>query len=55
VAAGAVVAAQRQPGIFAQIGATPFTLIGLALSIFMSFRNNACYDRWWEGRKQWGR
>lgn len=54
VAAGAVVAAQRHPGIFAQIGATPFTLIGLALSIFMSFRNNACYDRWWEGRKQWG-
>jgi putative membrane protein len=20
----------------------------------MSFRNNACYDRWWEGRKQLG-
>jgi putative membrane protein len=20
----------------------------------MSFRNGACYDRWWEGRKQWG-
>lgn len=34
--------------------ATPFTLLGLGLSIFMGFRNNACYDRWWEGRKQWG-
>ena len=33
----------------------PFTLIGLALSIFLGFRNNACYDRWWEARKLWGR
>ncbi len=31
-----------------------FTLLGLALSIFPGFRNNACYERWWEGRKQWG-
>lgn len=33
----------------------PFTLIGLALSIFLGFRNNACYDRWWEARKLWGK
>ncbi len=33
----------------------PFSLIGLALSIFLGFRNNACYDRYWEGRKLWGR
>jgi putative membrane protein len=32
----------------------PFSLIGLALSIFLGFRNNACYDRYWEGRKHWG-
>ena len=32
----------------------PFTLIGFALSIFLGFRNNAAYDRWWEGRKLWG-
>ena len=32
----------------------PYTLIGVALSIFFSFRNNACYERWWEGRRQWG-
>jgi ion channel-forming bestrophin family protein len=32
----------------------PFQLIGLALGIFLGFRNNACYDRWWEGRKLWG-
>ena len=42
------------PAYFSKVNATPFTLLGLALSIFMSFRNNACYDRWWEGRKQLG-
>lgn len=34
--------------------ATPFTLIGLALGIFLGFRNNAAYDRFWEARKLWG-
>lgn len=33
---------------------TPFTLIGVALAIFLGFRNNASYDRFWEGRKLWG-
>ncbi|MDN3221498.1 bestrophin family protein [Pseudomonas nunensis] len=42
------------PDSFSKVSATPFTLLGLSLSIFMSFRNNACYDRWWEGRKQLG-
>ncbi|MBK5418569.1 bestrophin family protein [Pseudomonas sp. TH31] len=42
------------PESFSKVNATPFTLLGLSLSIFMSFRNNACYDRWWEGRKQLG-
>lgn len=32
----------------------PFSLIGLALAIFLGFRNNASYDRWWEGRRLWG-
>jgi putative membrane protein len=32
----------------------PFQLSGVALSIFLGFRNNAAYDRWWEGRKLWG-
>lgn len=31
-----------------------FTIIGVALSILMVFRTNTAYDRWWEGRKQWG-
>jgi putative membrane protein len=33
---------------------TPFTALGVAISLFLGFRNNACYERWWEGRKQWG-
>ena len=32
-----------------------FTIFGVVLSIFLGFRNNACYERWWEGRKLWGR
>ncbi|MEJ5087067.1 bestrophin family protein [Brucella pseudogrignonensis] len=34
---------------------TAFALLGIALSIFLGFRNNACYDRWWEARKVWGK
>lgn len=30
------------------------TLVGTALGLVLVFRNNASYDRWWEGRKQWG-
>lgn len=32
----------------------PFTLIGLPLAIFLGFRNNTAYDRYWEARKLWG-
>lgn len=31
-----------------------FTLLGVMLSLLMVFRLNSAYDRWWEGRKQWG-
>jgi putative membrane protein len=34
--------------------ALPFTLLALPLAVFLGFRNNAAYDRYWEGRKQWG-
>lgn len=46
--------ARAHPEWFAQVSVAPFTLLGLVLSIFLSFRNNACYDRWWEARRQWG-
>ncbi len=50
-----VVAAHRLvPDLVPGTDPAPFTLIGIALSIFLSFRNNACYDRWWEARKLWG-
>ena len=32
----------------------PFTLIGLPLAIFLGFRNNTAYSRYWEGRRLWG-
>jgi len=32
----------------------PFTFVGLALSIFLGFRNSTSYDRFWEGRKLLG-
>ena len=31
-----------------------FSLLGVILSIVLVFRTNTAYDRWWEGRKQWG-
>lgn len=32
----------------------PFTLFGIALALFLGFRNNASYERFWEARKLWG-
>lgn len=32
----------------------PFSLMGVALAIFLGFRINTSYDRYWEARKQWG-
>lgn len=37
-----------------QVTTEPFSLIGLALAIFLGFRNRAAYDRYWEARKLWG-
>lgn len=51
----AIVAAHRlAPGRVPAASPAPFTLIGIALSIFLGFRNSASYDRWWEGRRLWG-
>ena len=30
------------------------SIFGLALSLFLGFRNNAAYERWWEARTLWG-
>ncbi|MES1964755.1 hypothetical protein M0N77_05330 [Psychrobacter sp. AH5] len=42
------------PSSFSTYGAAPFTLLGIALSLFLGFRNNASYQRWWEARGLWG-
>ncbi len=36
------------------IPATAHALVGTALGLLLVFRTNASYDRWWEGRRQWG-
>jgi putative membrane protein len=46
--------AQVHPAFFRSLSPAPFTLLGIALSIFLGFRNNVCYDRWWEARRQLG-
>lgn len=33
----------------------PLAVVGGAIGIFVSFRTNSCYARWWEGRQLWGR
>lgn len=42
------------PSSFSTYGAVPFTVLGIALSLFLGFRNNATYQRWWEARGLWG-
>lgn len=31
------------------------TVLGFVLSLLLVFRTNTAYDRWWEGRKLWGK
>lgn len=33
---------------------TPIGVLGSALAIFVAFRNNSAYARWWEARTLWG-
>ena len=52
---GAVAVAHHYfPAFFPNYSPAAFALLGVALSLFLGFRNNACYDRWWEARKLWG-
>jgi len=56
IVAVAVTVLHEQHGYFVVgLTTTPFSLIALALGIFLGFRNNTSYDRFWEGRKLWGR
>lgn len=52
--AGVVVWIEQREDLLPQVGGLGFTVFGIALSLFLGFRNNAAYDRWWEARKLWG-
>ncbi len=39
---------------FLAINFTPIGVLGSALAIFVAFRNNSSYARWWEARQLWG-
>lgn len=55
VLAGAVVLAHGE--LFdwkVTLTSAPFSLMGVALAIFLGFRINTSYDRYWEARKLWG-
>ena len=45
---------QYYPRALPDLTPIPFTLLGIALAIFLSFRNSVSYDRFWEARKLWG-
>ena len=39
---------------FSHIPIIAFSVFGIALSLFLGFRNNTAYQRWWEARCHWG-
>ena len=36
------------------LGPAFLSILGIILGLLLVFRTNTAYDRWWEGRKQWG-
>jgi putative membrane protein len=52
--AGAVVAVNRLTEFHPAVPNVGHTLVGVALGLLLVFRTNASYDRFWEGRRQWG-
>lgn len=49
----AVVACDRLLIDLPHISIASMNVFGIALSLFLGFRNNAAYNRWWEARKLW--
>jgi ion channel-forming bestrophin family protein len=39
---------------FLRIPFLPLSTMGIAVAFYVGFKNNAAYDRFWEGRKIWG-
>lgn len=53
-AASVLLAHRYIPDLTITLTPAPFTLLGIALAIFLGFRNSVSYDRYWEARKIWG-
>lgn len=53
LAAGLQLLAVRE-GLRLDVPALAHNLIGVALGLLLVFRTNASYDRYWDGRRQWG-
>lgn len=49
-----VVAEEILPVPIAILPDVPVSVLGGAIGIYVSFRTNSAYDRWWEGRRLWG-
>jgi ion channel-forming bestrophin family protein len=54
ISVGAIAVHDHLLRVIEHLNPTPFSLIGIALAVFLGFRNNASYDRYWEARKLWG-
>lgn len=54
IASIAVFSGGRIFGDKIELSTAPVTFVGLALAVFLAFRNNVSYDRYWEARKAWG-
>jgi len=50
----AAVVLKKQFGIVVEMPITTVTIFAAALSIYLGFRSNNAYDRWWEARIIWG-
>jgi putative membrane protein len=46
--------AYRQAGVSYSLPFSVAAILGSALAIFIAFRNNSAYGRWWEARTLWG-
>ena len=56
VGVGAVLAMPQLAAWNLHMSTAPFSLIGIALAIFLGFRNSASYDRFWvESENRWVR
>ena len=53
--AATVVFAHKHYGLRIALPTLPLAVVGGAIGIFVSFRSNQAYARWWEGRQLWGR